>query len=312
MVASLLAVLPRRPRALLLLGGALCCGSAVGVEMKLLQWNIHGECFTRCEHSSSGHCDFDYPKCRDNSTAFLKVLLSGTDQSPPRPPDFASILQIGDEDFVRRGGADGLGLGQIVHTCGGQNGFGRWPFDIAVLYYDKQQWQPIGPQHGGCMEHVSGSSVNNYRAYAAQAFERKGGGAVERVVVAAAHYSHATHGLPELGADLRALMQKVGTTKLVVIADTNRECHTPSWQLLKQLHGQAGHIASSDLRRSCCFPHWEHCYDRIMATGFPNAPTQLPTTSPFGGRTPSWAATNMHDPMVARLSYSAPALARLI
>merc|ERR1712032_88062 len=90
--------------------------------------------------------------------------------------------------------------GRLFHKCGGEDGFGRFPFDVAVLFYNRQRWTPIAKPAGGCMERILHFDYNNYRAFLIQAFERNG--TDDKVVVAVAHYSHAIYGLEDFQGQL--------------------------------------------------------------------------------------------------------------
>jgi len=210
----------------------------------------------------------------------------------------------GDHEFL----AQGLpSWGKSVHTCGGARGFGRYPFDVAVLYYDKDKWEPTSPPDGGCMEHVWGSKVNNYRAYIMQAFRRKDA-SNSKIIVAVAHYSHAVWGLPHMRQQLRALQLRSGVRQVILLADTNRECGTPSWSIMHDLYPAAHQAVSAGLHRTCCVPHFQHCYDRIIAAEFPGASGLMPTSLPLPEFVvQDWSAPNQHHPIKAKLSYGGTA-----
>merc|ERR1712179_756698 len=106
---------------------------------------MHGECFTSCE-GNHGHCDRNYPRCKENSTAYLAHLMEGGAGTPS--PDFAGVEQMAHKEFLESGLPK---WGKSYHTCGGVKGFGIYPFDIAVLYYDKTKWEPLHDSTGGCM-----------------------------------------------------------------------------------------------------------------------------------------------------------------
>merc|ERR1712183_410989 len=85
--------------------------------------------------------------------------------------DFVGLEQLGSEDFVNKGLSSDR-WGREFHICGGEEGFGRFPFDVAVLFYDRQLWTPVSKPVGGCMESIMHCHYNNYRAFLIQAFKR--------------------------------------------------------------------------------------------------------------------------------------------
>jgi len=291
----------RLPAAMALLSSLLL---AKADHIELLQWNMHGECFTKCHPGARGHCDRHYPACKHNATEILWELMQGSHTPDRVKPDFASIQQLGDEEFISSGLKQ---WGKLYHTCGGAKGFGKYPFDIAVLYYDKSKWEPTLHQDGGCMERIWHASVNNYRAYVMQSFRRIDHASDTHIIVVAAHYTHAVWGLPRMQKQIASMQKQTGVKQLILLADTNRECSSSSESLMHSLYPSAETVASAHLHHTCCVPYFGHCYDRIIAAEFPGVHGLLPTTLPFlelKGR-PQWAAPNMHLPIRARLSFEA-------
>lgn len=271
--------------------------STATTEIQLLQWNLHGECFQECDSHNQGHCDRNYPACKTHSEAFLNEMMAG-EHAPGGIPDFAGVEQLGDRDYLESGLPH---FGRAIHICGGEHGFGRYPFDVAVLFFNKEKWQPISRSEGGCMEHVWGSKVNNYRAYVMQTFAHKEHPDLKTVVVVA-HYSHAVWGLPEMKHELQMMHLKTGVAQTILLADTNRECGTSSWNIMQALYPQAEEVATATLHRTCCVPHFQHCYDRIIAAQFEGAKGFLPTFLPLPEYVvQEWSAPNQHHPIKSKL-----------
>jgi hypothetical protein len=275
-----------------------CC--VQGCSMKLVQWNIHGECFVECSNTNVQNCDHHYPKCKEGALDYLRLLLRGGDEVPSKIPDFVAVQQLGDQAFIDQGG---IGTHRLLHhVCGGEDGFGSYPFDVAVLLYNEAEWKPITRQHGGCMERIMGKPYNNYRAFLMRGFERQDGSG-ERVLVVSAHFSHSDHGLDDLSGSMKTMMGEARTERVVMMADTNRECSVGSWDIVQGLLPATSTATSSQLFHTCCQPEFFHCYDRIMALGIPDAQNPMRTVQPFGHTPPDYAAFNMHDPIIAHLDY---------
>lgn len=290
-------------RVILLMVGLAVPPSSAMCGLKLVQWNMHGECFNQCGPGQWVHCDKNYPSCKDNAVDLAKFLLAGNDDTPAIPPDFLALEQMGDEDFHRET-ANALGYGQVSHICGGEQGFGRYPFDIAILFYRLDRWTPVNGPDGGCMERLPGYARNNYRAYVMQAFERIDG---QRVVAVAAHLSHSVFGFDHFGAAIQQSMGAASTTQAVLMMDSNRECGTSSWKIMQDVlphTNSATKLTSNRLSRTCCVPRFQHCYDRIVALGFNDvAAAEMDTQQAFQKEAPPWSAENMHEPIVSRLVY---------
>jgi len=285
-------------------------------SITFLQWNMHGECFISCQSPEDRHCDKSYPACRGNATAFLSELMAGHNKHASSVPDFAGLEQLNDKDFLESG-LDSDTWAHFAQLCGGFRGYGVWPFDIAVLFFNKNQWRVVGtggvPQValGGCMEKVDGAVVPNYRAFIVQAFERKSDGA--KLIVVVSHNPH-----PELYEDeISALRQAVGKIqnetgirKVVLVSDTNWNfpqlwaIGKSSQSVMNDIYPDAGEVASTELHTTCCAWQYTAAYDRIIAAGFPNAIDPIETHLPFGDVTPPWVALHMHNPITGKLACS--------
>jgi len=296
---------PRRPAlraapaaALAAVLGATAHGGDCGLEV--LQWNIHGECFRNCSSRFDSHCDVAYPRCRKGATGFLKQVLENGKL------DFAGVEQLEDAGFLMSGVSKD-DWGQVQHRCGGDNGFGRWPFDIATVYFNRHKWEELSaPLRGGCMAKVMRSPRANYRAFVAQAFQRRGASS-DRVIVAAVHYPHDMEGVGILAGALQGLQKETGVEKLLILADTNRGGRQSSASILHEVYPSSRSIVSTTLHHTCCFPRFDFfAPDRIIAADFPGAQGPIRTSLPFGHHSPRWAAKNMHDPVSGSLTYSCP------
>lgn len=295
--------------------------SAAATEsIRFMQWNLHGECFVQCGNVSDSHCDKQYPACKEGALALVKDLVAG-EQQPPL--DFVGVEMLNDEDFLRAG-LDPAKWGRFTQLCGGEHGFGVYPFDSATLYYDKARWGVVpveGVAPGGCMEFVMGNDdtetpaqnlgphANNYRAYMVQAFSHLTSG--EKVVVVTSHHPHVflyhdeIKALKETVAEIQA---KTGITKLVLIADTNVNCPgspfpgggRASQSVMEDIYPDAGEVVSTKLAVTCCAWTYVHTFDRIIAAGFP-AGSSMVTEFPFKPSRPDWVAVNMHDPVLGTL-----------
>eukprot|EP00406_Dinophysis_acuminata_P081787 CAMPEP_0179247130 /NCGR_PEP_ID=MMETSP0797-20121207/19449_1 /TAXON_ID=47934 /ORGANISM="Dinophysis acuminata, Strain DAEP01" /LENGTH=318 /DNA_ID=CAMNT_0020954737 /DNA_START=56 /DNA_END=1012 /DNA_ORIENTATION=+ len=279
-----------------------------GVEtynVHALQWNIHGECFNPCEKGHGTHCDRAYPKCKMNATAFLKHLMEKSS------PDFAAIEQLEDAEFLDHGMPPDR-WGQFRTQCGGDYGFGKYPFDVAVLYYDKTKWEPLGGKdntYGGCMERVWHASENNYRAYVMRAFQRREN-PQDQMIVVGAHYSHAVYGLDMLRMSLKVVRESSGVQKVLMLADTNRERSISSDRIMRTIYPETASVVSAEALTTCCFPRFQHAYDRIIAANFPGGTGFIHTSLPFGfHNAPAWSAFNMHDPIAGSFTYTCCAAA---
>lgn len=224
--------------------------------------------------------------------------------------DFAGVEQLNDEAFQA-----GSEWGNVSNVCGGTNGFGVYPFDIATIFYRRSRWTASGGpnstgRQGGCMERVKGASEGNYRAFVVQAFERKTDGL--RVVVVAAHDPHIGEYKEEivpLANAVQATQERTGVKRLILVADTNWEhpyiplMGKSSHSIMEDIYPGVGHIASTDLHRTCCAYTYVHTYDRIIAAGFPHHSVAFNTTLPFANAVPPWVALNMHSPVMGTLSF---------
>ena len=158
--------------------------------LSFLQWNIHNECFLSCQETKlPGHCDASYPHCKENATEQLRSMLTEGNGAL----DFAGVEQMADEQLATN--QVDVEWGQIYHTCGGENGFGAAPFDIAMLLYRKSKWEvkqvngTFLQPFGGCMERADGGEgPTNYRAFLGQAFVHKH--SRFEVLVVVAHFPH--------------------------------------------------------------------------------------------------------------------------
>jgi hypothetical protein len=131
----------------------------------MVQWNVHGECFTACNHSSDKHCDHHYPACKQNATTFVTELLAGTNTESPDVPDFVGLEEWGDTELLSSS-LDSDKWSYLSHTCGGNHGEGVWPWDSAFLIYNTKKWEirktgnVTQDSLGGCMERVKDAPVN--------------------------------------------------------------------------------------------------------------------------------------------------------
>lgn len=287
------------------------CRCVVGLQLlearstlRLLQWNLHSECFLPCavnvtngSASSSPrwpHCDAHYPNCGRNATHELLDLL--------RQVDFAGIEQLSDQDFWQSLNST---WGQIHHSCGGTKGFGVYPFDLAsLLYRQTGGWAPSGQPVGGCMEKVNKSSqVNDYRAYVGQAFVHKDTGL--QVIVMVAHFPHEggyEAGLELLSAELQDLKRRSGVEEVLLLADTNQQ--KGNAEIMHDIDASSSaKTAGNDVQITCCYPEYFFSYDRIIAQNL--EVTAVKTSFPFGigadHHPPAWAVFNMHDPVLVEL-----------
>jgi len=293
------------PGALLARIAAVAAISGTGVFGKecrigLLQWNIHGECFRHCSNWHDHHCDRQYPRCNREAPAFLHSELQ--DESM----DFAAVEQLENAEFLMHGMQKDA-WGKVQHACGGKRGFGQWPFDIAVLFFNRRRWKELpSGRRGGCMEKIWKAPVANYRAYVVQSFQRTDG-SDEKVIVVAAHYPHHHAGVINLITDIRMLQKESGAHRLILMADTNRPGDYSSVAIMHQIYPAADGVSSATLHHTCCFPHFHFMVDRIIAAGFPGAKhpmeTRLPFRAHWGSHSPPWAAINMHDPVRGHLAY---------
>eukprot|EP00913_Durusdinium_trenchii_P021525 g20227.t1 len=168
----------------------LACRCVVGLQLlearstlRLLQWNLHSECFLPCAVNPS------WSKPPRNATHELLDLL--------RQVDFAGIEQLSDQDFWQSLNST---WGQIHHSCGGTKGFGVYPFDLAsLLYRQTGGWAPSGQPVGGCMEKVIVMVAH---------FPHEGG------------YEA---GLELLSAELQDLKRRSGVEEVLLLADTNQQ-----------------------------------------------------------------------------------------
>ena len=300
----------------------------------MLQWNLHGECFLRCRAASDAHCDGRYPACRDGALAFLRALLERN------APDFAGVEQLNDEDFLRSG-LDPDRWGRSTQLCGGDRGFGLYPFDSATLYHDRAKWSALaveGVEPGGCMELVEGAAVGdaapggakgdpqtprapagndtaagatakNYRAYVVRAFSRVAGH--ERVLVAVSHNPHVLAYEAEIRAlkETVALIQaKTGITKLILIADTN--VNGPGSRFPGG--GRTSQSVMEDIYPGAGEVASTELSDTCCAWTYAHAfdrimaagfpaGSSMATALPFQPTRPDWVALNMHDPILGRL-----------
>jgi len=280
--------------------------------LSFLQWNVHNECFLSCaETKLPGHCDTSYPSCKTNATAQLRDMLHEGNGAL----DFAGIEQLANQDFIKKGA--GPAWGQIYFTCGGVDGFGAMPFDIATLLFRKSRWE-VKEVNGiqqkpfsGCMERngqVPSDSPNNYRAFVGQAFVHRETGF--EVVVVVAHFPHLnkySKEIHQLSEALTRFRKETGIDKVVLLADTNREKRAE--EIMADIYPGVSGVTGSKMSRTCCYPMYLHGFDRVIAGGFPMPGAYMKTIFPFGAEDkhtpPGWAVMNMHDPVIVEFSVEA-------
>lgn len=214
---------------------------------------------------------------------------------------------MNDEDFTR---SEALGerWAHLSHACGGEQGYGVYPFDLATLFFDRSRWDLAGEMRSGCMEKVRGAQDANYRSFLVQGFKRKGGD--ETLLVAVTHNPHGAEYRAEI-VPLRSavddLLTRTSASKVLLVADTNFNgpgviLGRSSEALMRSIHPNADSMVATSLHSTCCAWLYAFAYDRIIAAGFPEA--TLETHLPFGTGHPPFAARNMHDPIVARITYA--------
>ncbi|CAE7218747.1 unnamed protein product [Symbiodinium natans] len=275
--------------------------------LSFLQWNIHNECFLSCQETKlPGHCDASYPHCKENATEQLRSMLTEGNGAL----DFAGVEQMADEQLATN--QVDVEWGQIYHTCGGENGFGAAPFDIAMLLYRKSKWEvkqvngTFLQPFGGCMERADGGEgPTNYRAFLGQAFVHKH--SRFEVLVVVAHFPHIKRYSEEilrLSAALTSFRASSGVNQVVLIADTNRE--RTAGEIMADIYPNVTGVVGSAQQKTCCYPIYLHAFDRVIAGGFPAKEASMKTIFPFGTegghQPPAWATVNMHDPIIVEFS----------
>ena len=275
-------------------------------KLKLLQWNLHHECFLRCNESVSAlHCDEHYPFCSRNATLLLQQLLANV--------DFAGLEQLSDPTFYDQLDSN---LGHIEHLCGGARGLNTYPVDHAGLIFDQRRWKIKMDENGedlrisGCMDKVNQSAKeNDYRAYLGQAFVHKETGL--ELIVLVAHYPHEAKYqacMKMLAADLAQLKHKAKVKEVLLVADTNQP--RTNFEIMQDLNPSARNVVGSDPHLTCCYPAYLYPYDRIILSQSQLNATSQKTTLPFGNesmhRIPDWVTINMHDPVLLEV-HLAPA-----
>lgn len=286
-------------------------------RMRFLQWNIHAECFLSCNSTAKrGFCDPAFPRCKNNAEAQLQQLLE-SGKSGIAELDFAGVEQLVDSGFISGLSAPTV-WGHVTQSCGGDNGEGVYPFDRATLFYRKSRWAvkqlPDGSafvSKGGCMETVRKANATNYRAFVMQAFQHRDINLSVAVVVS--HHPHvedAGYGgkIRVLRDALSEMRQQSGIDSVVLIADTNHPSSSSGENIIRELYTDAENISSTTIHKTCCYPLYNFPYDRIVAAGFPGNAPVMNTSLLFGDEAnhspPSWAAMNMHDPVVGEFVFN--------
>lgn len=265
-------------------------------SLKVLQWNLHSECFLSCKSTKKApHCDAHYPSCQQHATSLLRSLLAEV--------DFAGLEQLSDPSFFDQ--VDSHELGHLQHQCGGSQGYGMYPFDVATIVFSAR-WavkETAGSPLtiGGCMDKVNESSKeNDYRAYVGQVFVHKDTGL--ELLVLVAHYPHTGKyeaGVQMMAADLAQLKARAKVDEVLLLADTNQQ--KSNLEIMQDLDPTARRVLGSDVHLTCCYPAYFFQYDRIISSNFESIGSQA-TTLPFGNENthhvPDWATLNMHDPVL--------------
>lgn len=259
--------------------GACCFLAAVMVAMTqvvadlhILQWNPHWQCFVWNQHD-----------CRKEAISELTRMLESMDV------DFANIIEFDDAHSLPVPSA----WKSLQAECG--------PDRVALLY-NQQRWRPSrtdGTLQVGCMDYRD-------RPFIVQAFEAlppsNGSSAgsrrprLPRVIVIGAHFPHSdgpgtmlegsqVEGLRDA---LASVIAKAGTTKVVLVADTNEHFTTSSLAISQYLAFPAGPVLSTSLEQTCCFDNGfpkRDPFDRIIANFGHSMETDVLIEEPL----PLWA-----------------------
>eukprot|EP00435_Cladocopium_sp_Y103_P030922 s682_g7.t1 len=265
-------------------------------SLKVLQWNLHSECFLSCNSTKKPpHCDAHYPSCQQNATSLLRRLLADV--------DFAGLEQLSDPSFFDQ--VDSNELGHLQHQCGGSKGYGMYPFDVATIVFSTRWAVKETAGHplamSGCMDKVNESSKeNDYRAYVGQVFVHKETGL--ELLVLVAHFPHERKyeaGVEMMAADLAQLKERAKVDQVLLLADTNQR--KSNSEIIHDLDPAARKVLGSDVHLTCCYPAYFFQYDRIISSNVESIGSQA-TALPFGNESahhvPDWATLHMHDPVL--------------
>lgn len=277
--------------------------------LRAVQWNVHGSCFEECRTVDEVHCDRSFPACQNGARATVTNFLKDDNL------DF-----IGLELFTDRSLFDTLvGWTHLEFSCGGVVGYGVVPFDVARLIYNSRRWEALGGSQGGCFD-AAGTpfgAKRNYRAFVVQALQRIG--TQDKMTVAVAHFPHPTDGqFDQKIWLLREAIAKVSSSasapRTLLVADTNHgapgapktgsplEFPLHSLQVAKHLMDvELVHSTAYDADTCCFNDYWGGAIDRIIAMNFAKA--SMDTELPFHGQHVPFAARNMHDPIIGKLTY---------
>mmetsp|Transcript_55103 Transcript_55103/g.129351 ORF Transcript_55103/g.129351 Transcript_55103/m.129351 type:complete len:345 (-) Transcript_55103:17-1051(-) len=208
----------------------------------LLVWNPHWQCFVWNQNDCAGHV-------KNALNTFLVAF----------DVDFAGIIELSDVTYTPTPGWE-----FVVSRCG---------HDVVHLFYNSKRWYPSNDTlTPGCMLQYPTQD----RPYILQHFSSPEGA---EVIVAAAHFPHPMLSRDEsvysrtastelLQRALGDMMDKTGTDKVVLMADTNAYRWISNdliWATQLELPGP---VIGSQLMNTCCldadFPP-DLTFDRIIA-----------------------------------------------
>jgi hypothetical protein len=258
-------------------------------NISLLMYNPHAECFIR-------RYDRHYPQCRQNVQFLTNGILTG-DEGVDR--NFNAMIDFANMVYTMDKYDPPAGWGAIETQC--PKPPARSSGDSSLLLYREDRWKTVGQPWRDCL-----SKDRQRRPYTGQVFGEKG--TDMKVVVIAAHFPHPgefTQTKWKLQKAIQRLTQHAGTSKVILIADTNMDKSFSGQSILQNLGVPHYDQASTTwLHHSCCLPRFNYVgYDRVL-TNFGKSGDVMETHTPLDkDKVKQWGARNMHLPVIGILHY---------